>query len=251
MRLQVPRYGLLFLGVAALLPACGVPQDDSVRVIADVPKGLTATTTSTSTTTTTIPPTTTTPPSTVPQTSTTAPVTSQAPPTTIPAAFALYFVMGDRLIKVVRRSEEPADAEALISLLVLGPFFDDNAPFARTAIGFGDIERVTVAGGIATVDLGSKFAELPSSERRRAVAQLVMTLAGRPGIGPVRFRLGGEPIAVPRGDGSIAGRTVSSDDYRSLVDDPTETTTTTTTRPLTSESSETSEVAETTATALA
>jgi spore germination protein GerM len=216
------------LGVGALLAlaSCGVPQDDSVRVIADVPKGLTATTTSTTTTTTSIPPTTTTPPSTVPQTSTTAPVTSQAPATTIPTAFALYFVMGDRLIKVVRRTEEPADAEALTSLLVLGPFPDDNAPFARTAIGFGDIERITVAGGIATVDLGSKFADLPSSERRRAVAQLVMTLAGRPGVGPVRFRLNGQPIAVPRGDGSIAGRTVSRDDYVGLVDDPTATTTT-------------------------
>jgi spore germination protein GerM len=213
--------------VAAALASCGVPQDDSVRVIADVPKGLTATTTSTTTTTTSIPPTTTTPPSTIPQTSTTAPVTSQAPPSTIPTVFALYFVMGDRLIKVIRSTEEPADAEALTSLLVLGPFPEDNAPFARTAIEFGDIERITVAGGIATVDLGSKFADLPSSERRRAVAQLVLTLAGRPGIGPVRFRLNGQPIAVPRGDGSIAGRTVSSDDYVSLVDDPETMTTTT------------------------
>jgi spore germination protein GerM len=219
------RYGLVrAVIVAAALASCGVPQDDSVRVIADVPKGLTATTTST--TTTTLAPTTTSPPSTVPQTSTTTPVTSQAPPSTIPTAFALYFVMGDRLIRVIRRADEPTDAEALTSLLVLGPFPEDNVPFARTAIEFGDIERITVAGGIATVDLGSKFADLPSSERRRAVAQLVLTLAGRPGIGPVRFRLNGQPIAVPRGDGSIAGRTVSSDDYVSLVDDPNAATTT-------------------------
>jgi spore germination protein GerM len=228
MRLRYLALGVA-VSLATTLSSCGVPQDDSVRVIADVPKGLTATTTSTTTTTTTIPPTTTTPPSTVPQTSTSTPVTSEAPPTTIPTAFALYFVMGDRLIKVVRRAEEPKDAEALISLLVLGPLFADEAPFARTAIEFGDIERITVAGGIATVDLGSKFADLPSSERRRAVAQLVLTLAGRPGIGPVRFRLNGQPIAVPRGDGSIAGRTVSSDDYVSLIDDPNATTTTTTT----------------------
>jgi spore germination protein GerM len=223
------------VGIVSAMPVliaagCGVPQDDAVRAIDDVPSGLTATTTST--TTTTIPPTTapptTIPPSTVPQTSTTT-VTSVAPPTTIPAAIALYFVMGDRLIKVVRRTEEPADAEALISLLVLGPFFDDNVPFARTAIEFGDIERVTVAGGIATVDLGAKFGDLPSAERRRAVSQLVMTLAGRPGVGPVRFRLNGQAIAVPRGNGSIAGRTVSRDDYVALVDDPTATTTTTTT----------------------
>jgi spore germination protein GerM len=242
MTFRNPRAGLFpatAFAVLFTLASCGVPQDDSVRVISDVPKGLTATTTSTTTTTTTIAPTTTMPPSTVPQTSTTAPVTSQAPPTTIPAVLALYFVVGDRLIKVVRRSEEPADAEALVSLLVLGPFFDENVPFARTAIGFGDIERVTVAGGIATVDLGAKFADLPSSERRRAVAQLVMTLAGRPGIGPVRFRLNGQPIAVPRSNGSIAGRTVSSDDYISLVDDPTATTTTTT--PITSETSATTD----------
>jgi hypothetical protein len=149
--------------------------------------------------------------------------------------------MGDRLIKVVRTIEAPADAEALISLLVLGPRFDDEVPFARTAIEFGDIERVKVAGGIATVDLGSKFGDLPSAERRRAVSQLVMTLAGRPGIGPVRFRLGGQPIAVPRGDGSIGGRTVSSDDYIKLVDDPYATTTTTSTTTVPEAASETSE----------
>jgi spore germination protein GerM len=227
--LPIGSAALVLVVLAAVLAAgCGVPQDDAVRSIDDVPSGLTATTTST--TTTTIPqttvPTTTTPPSTVPQTSTTSVVTSSAPPTTIPAAIALYFVMGDRLIKVVRRTEEPADAEALISLLVLGPFFDDDVPFARTAIEFGDIERVTVAGGIATVDLGAKFGDLPSAERRRAVSQLVMTLAGRPGVGPVRFRLNGQAIAVPRGNGSIAGRTVSRDDYVALVDDPTATTTT-------------------------
>lgn len=203
--------------------ACGVPQDPEVRIIDDeIPNALSATTT---TTTTTVPPTSTSVSSTVPPTSTIVLATTTPTPTTIPNVVALYFVMGDRLVKVNRQIEDPADADALISLLMLGPLFDDQVPFARTAIEFGDIERVTLAGGIATVDLGSNFADLPSSERRRAVSQLVMTLAGRPGIGPVRFRLGGQPIAVPRGDGSLGGRTVSSDDYVSLVEDPYPTTT--------------------------
>ena len=222
--------------VLCMAVSCGVPQDPEVRVIDDeIPNALAATTTTTTTTTpttttttmttTTLAPTTLSPSSTVLRTSTIALPTTAPPPTTIPNVVALYFVMGDRLVKVNRRIEDPADAEALISLLMLGPLFDDQVPFARTAIEFGDIERVTLAGGIATVDLGSKFADLPSSERRRAVSQLVMTLAGRPGIGPVRFRLGGQPIGVPRGDGSLGGRTVSSDDYVSLVDDPNPTTT--------------------------
>jgi hypothetical protein len=219
------------VALTSALVSCGVPRDSEVRSIdGEIPNGLTATTTSTTTIPTTTTPTTTIPPSTVPATSTTIPgPTTVPPPTTIPSAVALYFVVGDRLVKVVRTTEAPADAEALISLLVLGPRFDDEVPFARTSIEFGDIERVTVAGGIATVDLGSKFGDLPSAERRRAVSQLVMTLAGRPGVGPVRFRLGGTPIAVPRGDGSIGGRTVSSDDYINLVDDPFATTTTVTT----------------------
>lgn len=208
--------------------SCGVPEDATVRPLDDseIAFRLTATTTSTSTSTA--------PPTTVPATTTsTLPVpTTSPPPTTIAQTISLYFVNGDRLVRVVRQSNGPVTANDLITILALGPSAIDGHPFARTAIEFGDVEGVELSGGIASVDLGPRFLDLPSAERRRAVSQIVLTLASQTlGIGPVRFRRSGQIISVPRGDGSIGGRTVSREDYIELVDDPLAPTSTIATTP--------------------
>ena len=63
----------------------------------------------------------------------------------VPIAWvAMGFVMDDRLIKVVRRTEEPADPEALISLLVLGPFVTLFG--AGYFSGFGAVASVFCGG---------------------------------------------------------------------------------------------------------
>jgi spore germination protein GerM len=75
-----------------------------------------------------------------------------------------------------------------------------------------------VRGGVATVAVAESFKELSTSEQRLAVAQLVVTLTGRPGVGQVAFTIDDEPVPVPTGDGLIADRAVSRDDFASVVE---------------------------------
>ncbi len=72
-------------------------------------------------------------------------------------------------------------------------------------------------GGIARVDLGPAVSALPGGEQLLAVAQIVCTLTGRPGVGQVSFTLEGASLAVPKGDGSLVTSPVARDDYASLV----------------------------------
>ena len=76
------------------------------------------------------------------------------------------------------------------------------------------MENIRVRTGIASVELGARFRELPLSEQRLAVAQLVLTLTDRPGIGQVLFTVNEEAVEVPRLNGSIARGPVSRDDYQ-------------------------------------
>jgi spore germination protein GerM len=71
--------------------------------------------------------------------------------------------------------------------------------------------------GIAAVDLTPGFAELPGDRQLRAVAQMTCTLTAQPGVGQVRYTLGGSSIAVPRADGSVTGDPVTRQDYGSLL----------------------------------
>ena len=200
--------------VALAVWSCGVSAESTPRAVdrADIRFDL-ADTSSTTTTTTTIVRTTT--PSTIP------------PATTIPVEVAkIYFVKGGDARRrrppdparrgPVRRSSAasskvPTAAEAATGLRTAVPFS------AVTVLGIG------VEGGTATIDVAPNFLELlPSpTEQQLAAAQLVMTLTDRgPGIGRVRFTVGGNPVPVPRGDGSAPqqpDQSVSRDDYAALI----------------------------------
>ncbi len=88
----------------------------------------------------------------------------------------------------------------------------------RTAVGDPSIVgQVRLVAGTAEVDLLSAISALAGDEQLLAVAELVCTLTGRPGVGRVSFTLNGAPVDVPRGDGSLTARPVSRDDYRVLL----------------------------------
>ena len=91
----------------------------------------------------------------------------------------------------------------------------------RTALLADDLIRsARVAGGIATVDLGPAFTEIGGRDQIVALAQIVSTLTGLPGVGRVSFTLEGSPVGVPRGDGAITTESVSRDDYALLAPVP-------------------------------
>ena len=87
----------------------------------------------------------------------------------------------------------------------------------------GIVNTAFARSGVAEVDLvGEVYDLVPPDEQLPAVAQIVLTLTQRPGIGQVSFTLDGEPLRVRLGNGQTtdeAGQPVSADDYAVMLDD--------------------------------
>jgi spore germination protein GerM len=225
---QVMRIGVSASIAMVVVAACGVPLDDSVRGLDGVPAQLLATSTSTTTTTTTSSTTTTTiivastePLPTIVSTTTIAEATTELIP--------LYFVNGDRFVEERRSLPLNTDLLSLIPELAIGPR-DETLQFsAVTVVSRLDVSAITVEQGVAIVDLSSRFNDLSAAEQRRFVGQLVLTIASQRGIGQVRFRVNGNLLEVPQGDGTFGKELLSFDSFAKLVDtipDPTLNTTT-------------------------
>jgi hypothetical protein len=204
--------------VALALAGCGVPRDDAFQSIGgdDIPYGLADTTSSTLTTTQPEPVSTvTTLPSPDP---TNSPTTTLIPTEQV----VLYFAVDDAIVSTSRNLTQPVTLEGVLDALgqvpsPTEPSSTQATPKLRSVVNRRDIVGVDVRGGVATVSLTEAFADLPAQEQRLAVAQVVLTFTERPGIGQVLFTVAGQPVDVPRADGSLARTTVSADDYSSLV----------------------------------
>ena len=128
----------------------------------------------------------------------------------------LCFVRDGRLVSLTAELSTPVSLRAALDALATPP---RHVGFpARTALADPSIVRdVRVLGGIARVDLVPAVSALPSDEQLLAVAQIVCTLTGRPGVGQVSFTLEGARLAVPKGDGSLVTSPVARDDYEALM----------------------------------
>jgi spore germination protein GerM len=211
------RAAAVLVAGALLLAACGLPNDDAYTAIQpdDLPFGISDTTT-TSTTTTTLPPATTT--TTAPQATTTT--------TTIPTQpVSLYFVLNGRLQPVVRSLPVPILAQTVLDKLEAGPLEQDLPAGVRSAVPQNSLGTVMVSGGVATVDLAPNFVQpttgteqppVPNVDQPLAFGEIVLTLTSLPGIGQVRFTVGGQPQGALAADGSLVDGPVSADNYASL-----------------------------------
>jgi hypothetical protein len=138
-------------------------------------------------------------------------------PSTPTARATVFLVQGERLAAASRELPAPVSAQSVLESLANGPTDSEIALGLRTALLADDLIRsVGVAGGIATVDLGPAFAEIGGRDQILALAQIVSTLTGLPGVGRVSFTLEASPVGVPRGDGAITTGSVSRDDYTLL-----------------------------------
>jgi spore germination protein GerM len=212
--------------------ACGVPADGNARPIdaSDLAIALTplATTTTTTTTTTTVPPSTV-PATTVPVTSpsttvvasstTSAPTTTTLPTTTtvVSEIVTVYLVLDNQLVPVEVRRPRPVSLADALTVLAKGADLPEAPAGTRSPIRPDLITGVSAARGVATIDLAPPFSDLLGQDQVLAVAQLVLTVTGRPGIGQVTFRLGGKAADVPRADGSVKKGNVTRDDYQALL----------------------------------
>ncbi len=153
---------------------------------------------------------------------------SQAPsvtPTTLSFAqtekATLFLVQGERLAPVQRELPAPVSVTSLLEALAAGPTSTEVQLGLRTALLTPGLMRSGgVSGGIATIDLGQPFTEIAGRDQIVALAQIVSTVTGLPGVGRVRFTLDGNPVGILRGDGAVTNETVSRDDYATLAPVP-------------------------------
>lgn len=185
---------LTLLLLALLLTACGVPTGNEAETVEDVPFGLLD------------------------------PQAAEPAETAAPAegpAVQIYLVdpAALRLAPVERRLDEgEASLSDVMDILLNGPTRAEQRQGLITALVDDDAVAATdLVGGVASVDLTQQFTLLDGPTQRLAIAQVVLTLTGRPGVGRVSFTLEGQPIDIPRGDGTLAQGSVSRDNYRELL----------------------------------
>jgi spore germination protein GerM len=192
----------LAAAVSLLLGACSVPTDKQAHVVPNdqVPFGLAEpATTTTAATTTTVP-------------------IDPFPTTTVGTELVrLYFAQDTQFVAVVRRLPRPVTLQAVVEGLAGGPHPPEEPGNLRSVLGNSDVKGVVLRAGIAAVQLDARFGELPPSEQRLAVAQLVLTLTDRPGVGQVTFQVGDQAADVPRPSGALTKAAVSRDDYASML----------------------------------
>ena len=191
---------LLVVGVF-VASSCGPRVQDSATPLRGVPGELTAPTSTSTTTTSTVVP---------------YPTTTLVPTETV----VLYFVREETITAVVRDLPVAPEPQQVLDSLLSGY---PTSPFGgevRSAIPRDLEATVTVERGLATIDTGaSLLTDISPIDQPLAIAQIVLTLTSRPGIGQVTFLVNGEPRAVPRGGGELApaDQPVAYDDYDMLL----------------------------------
>jgi spore germination protein GerM len=187
---------LLPLVVAALAAGCGIPPDDRAILAqpGSVPYDLLGEGSAATATTQ---------------------VSAQTEKATI------FLVQGERLAPVQRELPAPVSVDTVLEALASGPTSTEVQLGLRTALlAPGLMRSGGVSGGIATIDLGPPFTEIAGRDQIVALAQIVSTVTGLPGVGRARFTLDGQPVGILRGDGAVTTETVSRDDYATLAPVP-------------------------------
>ncbi len=130
----------------------------------------------------------------------------------------IYLARGGRLLPTGRSLPPPLTLERLLRSLGRGPTSPEVTAGIRTALPIEDAQTdVTVQRGTATVDLPASFTNLSQPDQVLALAQIVYTLTGQPGIGQVQFMLDGTTADIPRADLSLTATPVTRDDYLALA----------------------------------
>ncbi|MER7456814.1 GerMN domain-containing protein [Micromonospora sp. NPDC126480] len=173
--------------LAVLLAGCGVPTDDAPRAV-EVPPG----------------------PFPTPGTATSAPS----------GRFdeVLCFVRNDRLVPVVRRLDTSPPVDEHLEHLLAGPSQSERDDGLTSALpGAVTVAGVRLAGTRAEVDVPEAREETGRSDEVLAFGQIVCTLTARAEVDSVSFLRDGQPLEVPRADGSLSQAPLTAADYDELT----------------------------------
>ena len=101
------------------------------------------------------------------------------------------FLKGEQSFLASRRG---SGVEAAVEKLLTGPTAAETKKGIRSQLPAGvRVKSLTVEHGVASIDLGAKFASGTSAESMPArFAQLVLTLTGVPGVDAVKVRVNGD-----------------------------------------------------------
>lgn len=200
--------------VGLLLSTVACSGDDTGQPVATTTSASTTSTTPTTTTTggsttvspTTVLPSTTTAPTTTAPTTTAS--TTTAPTTTIATRLVdvkTYLLRDERLVSMHRQVVAPAVLGGALAALVEGPNAVERAAGITSAIPAGtQLLHVTLAGGLATVDLSGAFGTGGGSLSMQArVTEVVFTATQFPSVDRVTFRMDGAPLTVLGGEGLL------------------------------------------------
>ncbi len=189
--MNAPRRAVVVLAVAALttLAGCGIQTDDAPRPL-------------TVSTTTTVP----------------RPTTTSGN-----SATALFVTRSGTVVPVTKELPDQQARTVLDALVRLRPP-DVGVKGASNAVPTGtevlSVSRTGArSGSTLVVDLSGRFDRVVGPSRQLAVAQLVMTATGLPGVQKVRFSIDGNPVTVPTPEKGDAAE-VTACDVRSLLADP-------------------------------
>jgi hypothetical protein len=130
----------------------------------------------------------------------------------------IYFARDRRLVPTSRKLPPDSSLSRILDALGRGPNRNEvEAGLRSTLPDESRFPEVGIARGTATVDLDRRFTSLSGEDQVIALAQLVYTITGQPGIGLVRFTLDGRPTEVPRANGELTSGPVSRDDFAAVA----------------------------------
>lgn len=177
----------LLLSGCVLLSGCGVPVDDAPRALDQpgVAKGSSA----------------------------------PAPDVFGPASERLYLIRDGRLVRVLRRVPSPRTPQQTVQDLVAGPTRAEQEDGLTSALTTMSVGATTLAQRRVTVEIGTTPQQNGRSDEMLAYAEIVCTLTSQGAdVGTVAFTRDGQPLAVPRGDGSLSTEPLTIADYATLID---------------------------------
>ncbi|OJF11374.1 GerMN domain-containing protein [Couchioplanes caeruleus] len=133
-------------------------------------------------------------------------------------AQVLCLVRDNRLAQTVRRVGAVPGPQRQLDQLIAGPTPAEQAQGLSTALATTTL-TVTVPPGaaVATVEISEADDNAARSDEVLAYGQIVCTLTSRADIAAVSFHRDGQPLQVPRGDGTLSSEPLRAADYRILI----------------------------------
>lgn len=143
---------------------------------------------------------------------------SPAPDVAGSVVLRLYLVHDGRLVRVPRRVPTPRTPREQLDHLLAGPTAEESDEGLTSALTTMTVTDMQLVGRSATITLGDPSELGVRSDEVLAFGQIVCTLTSLPDVGTVSFVADGQPLRVPRADGSLADGPLTIADYRDLVE---------------------------------